>query len=138
MSLRWIDNLDIQERDHESGRTRHYHLRKEPSVHEHHHSRDRTGTELAQGEQGAEVVGYEGNLYFAPDGGESGGPPGHRADLYMSLQGNVQLGRFRRARTAGGQRRGLGLPQAKPGHEVIQGRFGFYAGRRGSTRQEWA
>ena len=25
-------------------------------------------------------------------------------------------------------------PRVKPGHEVIQGRFGFYAGTRGATR----
>ena len=29
-------------------------------------------------------------------------------------------------------------PRVKPGHEVIAGPFGFYAGSRGATRQEGA
>jgi hypothetical protein len=27
-------------------------------------------------------------------------------------------------------------PQVKPGHEVIQGRYGFYAGSRAATSEE--
>jgi len=27
-------------------------------------------------------------------------------------------------------------PKVKPGHESIQGRYGFYAGSRGATREE--
>jgi hypothetical protein len=27
-------------------------------------------------------------------------------------------------------------PKVKPGHELIQGRYGFYAGDRGGTKEE--
>ena len=28
------------------------------------------------------------------------------------------------------------LPEPKPGHEAIKGRYGFYAGSRGATKQD--
>ena len=44
----------------------------------------KSGTVVAEGEEGAEVVGYEGNLYFAAQVGESAIAPGYGTHLHLS------------------------------------------------------
>lgn len=95
-----------------------------------------TGTVLARGEFGTQVVKYDGGLYFAPEAVD-------RDRLRVS------------ERTATCPSKGtsfwvdLAVPDGtsvrnvawiyvtpRPGHELIQGRFGFYPGNRGHTRQD--
>jgi uncharacterized protein (DUF427 family) len=95
-----------------------------------------SGTVLAQGEQGAEVIGYEGNLYFAPDAVNQAALRVTERTYTCPYKGTCNWVDY-----VGEDQRVVRdvawtYPKPKPGHEVIQGRFGFYAGSRGSTRQE--
>jgi uncharacterized protein (DUF427 family) len=96
----------------------------------------RTGTELARGEQGAEVIGYEGNLYFAPSAVNHQVLSVTDRTYTCPYKGTCNWVDF--VDPDGGVVADVAwvYPRVKPGHEAIQGRFGFYAGGRGATRQE--
>lgn len=95
-----------------------------------------SGIVLAEGELGTEVIGYEGNLYFAP-------PNVNQSVLRVTprtytcpYKGTCNWVDFHGPDGRTMTDVAWVYPQVKPGHEVIQGRFGFYAGTRGGTRQE--
>ncbi len=98
----------------------------------------RTGTVLAQGEPGNDVMNYEGNLYFAPSAVNQQSLRVTERTYTCPVKGTCNWVDF--AAADGGVVRDVAwvYPRVKPGHEAIQGRFGFYAGTRGSTRQEQA
>jgi uncharacterized protein (DUF427 family) len=98
----------------------------------------RTGTELARGEQGTEVVDYEGNLYFAPQAVNHEVLRVTDRTYTCPYKGTCNWVDF--VGPDGGIVADVAwvYPRVKPGHEAIQGRFGFYAGGRGATRQEGA
>jgi uncharacterized protein (DUF427 family) len=97
-----------------------------------------SGAVLAEARGGEDVLPYEGNLYFAPGA--------VRADVLKvtdrtytcPYKGTCNWVDY--VGPDGGVVRDVAwvYPHVKPGHEVIQGRFGFYAGGRGATRQEGA
>ena len=96
----------------------------------------RSGTVLAQGEQGAEVVSYEGNLYFVPTAVNQAALRVTERTYTCPHKGTCNWVDL--VGTDGSVVRDVAwvYPKVKPGHEVIEGRFGFYAGSRGATRQE--
>jgi uncharacterized protein (DUF427 family) len=95
-----------------------------------------SGSVLAQGEPGSSVIEYEGNLYFDPAAVA-------RAALHVTsrtytcpIKGTCNWVDF-----VGFD--GRTVPDVawvysttNPGHERIQGRYGFHAGARKSTYQE--
>jgi uncharacterized protein (DUF427 family) len=98
----------------------------------------RTGTVLAQGEQGSDVIGYEGNLYFVPPAVNHGALRITERTYTCPIKGTCNWVDF--AAPDGSLIPDVAwvYPSVKQGLELIQGRFGFYSGSRGSTRQEGA
>jgi len=96
----------------------------------------KTGTVLAAGAQPTDVVPYEGNLYFAPDSVNQPALEVTERTYTCPYKGTCNWVDF--VGPDGYRVRDVAwvYPAVKPGHEPIQGRFGFYAGNRGSTRQE--
>jgi uncharacterized protein (DUF427 family) len=95
-----------------------------------------TGTILARGEQAADVVPYEGNLYFAPATVNQSVLEVTERTYTCPYKGTCNWVDF--VGPDGTRTRDVAwvYPQVKPGHEQIAGWFGFYAGVRGSTSQE--
>ncbi len=95
-----------------------------------------TGTVLAHGQNEMDVVGYEGNLYFDPAAVNQSVLEVTERTYTCPHKGTCNWVDF--AGPGGVRVRDVAwiYSQVKPGHEQIQGRFGFYSGGRGSTRQE--
>jgi uncharacterized protein (DUF427 family) len=96
----------------------------------------RSGTLLAQGEQGTELIGYEGNLYFVPTAVKQDVLRVSERTYTCPYKGTCNWVDFVSADGTVVRDVAWVYPQVKPGHDPIQGRFGFYAGTRGTTRQE--
>jgi uncharacterized protein (DUF427 family) len=94
-----------------------------------------TGTVLAHGQQGSDVVGYEGNLYFTPATVNQSVLQITERTYTCPYKGTCNWVDF--VGPDGTRVRDVAwlYPRVKPGHEQIAGRFGFYSGDRGSTRQ---
>jgi uncharacterized protein (DUF427 family) len=96
-----------------------------------------SGAVLAQAEgTGTEVITYEGNLYFAPGAVNPGVLTVTERTYTCPYKGTCHWVDYN---ADGGQTvRDVAWVYAepKPGHEAIKGRYGFYAGTRGPTRQE--
>jgi uncharacterized protein (DUF427 family) len=92
-----------------------------------------SGTTLAEAEEGPSLAKYEGNWYFDP--------AAVRADLLKVTErtytcpykGTCNWVDF--VAPDGNTIKDVAwfYPKVKPGHELIQGRYGFYAGSRGAT-----
>lgn len=95
-----------------------------------------TSTVLARGEIGSEAVKYEGNLYFAPDAVEQGVLQVTERTYSCPVKGVAKWVDF--VSPDGGTTRNVSwvYPTPSAGHELIQGRYGFYAGNRGATVQD--
>jgi uncharacterized protein (DUF427 family) len=96
----------------------------------------RSGTVLAQGEEGVDVIDYEGNLYFAPSAVNQGVLRVSERTYTCPYKGTCNWVDYEADRGTTVRDVAWVYPKVKPGHELIQGRFGFYAGARGATRQE--
>jgi uncharacterized protein (DUF427 family) len=96
----------------------------------------KSGTILAQGEQGTDVITYEGNLYFVPGAVNQAALQVTDRTYTCPYKGNCNWVDYEPPE--GIAVRGVAwiYPTVKPGHEVIQNRFGFYSGGRGATQQE--
>jgi uncharacterized protein (DUF427 family) len=95
-----------------------------------------SGTILAQAEVGPDLVQYEGNWYFAPSAVDPGVLKITQRTYTCPHKGTCNWVDF-----VGPDGRTVAdvawvYPAVKAGHEVIQGRYGFYAGTRGGTRQD--
>jgi uncharacterized protein (DUF427 family) len=99
--------------------------------------RERTSdTPLAQAEIGPSLARYKGNWYFDP--------AAVRADLLRVTERTYTCpykGTCNWVDFVGPDGRTAPdvawvYPEVKPGHELIRGRYGFYAGSRGATREE--
>ena len=96
-----------------------------------------SGTVLAEaGEAGEGFVKYEGNLYFAPDAVKSDVLKLTERTYTCPSKGVCHWVDY-----MGGDGRTVRdvawvYASPKPGHDAIQGRYGFYAGARGGTRRE--
>jgi uncharacterized protein (DUF427 family) len=95
-----------------------------------------SGAALAQAEVGPDLAKYEGNWYFAPTAVQVDALRITERTYTCPYKGTCNWVDY------------VGLdgrtvhdvawvyPQVKPGHEVIQGRYGFYAGSRNATKEE--
>lgn len=95
-----------------------------------------TGTRLAEGQTGNEVISYEGNWYFDASAVNQEALRLTERTYTCPYKGtchwvDVVGPDGRTTRDAGWV-----YADPKPGHEAIKGRYGFYAGTRGATRQE--
>jgi uncharacterized protein (DUF427 family) len=92
-----------------------------------------SGTTLAEAEPGPNLAQYEENWYFDP--------AAVRADLLKVTERTYTCpykGTCNWVDYVGPDGRTVRdvawiYPEVKPGHELIRGRYGFYAGRRGGT-----
>ena len=91
---------------------------------------------LASGEQGAEVMKYEGNWYFKPDAVTKGVLQVTQRTYTCPYKGTCNWVDYVGADGRTVEDVAWVYPQTKAGHEAIAGRYGFYAGARGGTRQE--
>jgi uncharacterized protein (DUF427 family) len=95
-----------------------------------------SGHVLARGEIGAEVVKYEGNLYFVPEAVAEDVLVVTERTATCPMKGTSTWYDFvgPDGRTARNVAWVYSAP--KPGHGLIAGRYGFYPGNRGATRQD--
>jgi uncharacterized protein (DUF427 family) len=87
-----------------------------------------SGTVLAQGEPGSGVIKYEGNLYFEPSAVASSILRVTSRTYTCPYKGTCNWVDFVAADGHTVPDVAWVYPQTKPGHEAIQGRYGFYAG----------
>jgi uncharacterized protein (DUF427 family) len=95
-----------------------------------------SGTALAQSEIGPSLAKYEGNWYFDPKSVQT--------DMLQITDRTYTCphkGTCNWVDYVGPDGRTVRdvawlYPKVKPGHEVIEGRFGFYAGSRNATKEE--
>jgi uncharacterized protein (DUF427 family) len=95
-----------------------------------------SGALLAQSDVGPSLAKYEGNWYFDP--------AAVHADLLKVTERTYTCpykGTCNWVDYAGPDGRIVRdvawiYPQVKPGHELIQGRYGFYAGTRNATKED--
>jgi uncharacterized protein (DUF427 family) len=95
-----------------------------------------TGVELARAELGADVVKYEGNYYFAPTAVAAGVLRPSASTSRCPMKGTST---WVDCVTPDGQvipKVAWVYARPNPGHELIAGRYGFYPGNRGATRQD--
>jgi len=95
-----------------------------------------SGAALAQADEGQRLVKYEGNWYFEPSAVEEKLLKVTDRTYTCPYKGTCNWVDY-----VGPDGRTVKdvawvYPAPKPGHEVIKGRYGFYAGTRGPTRQE--
>lgn len=95
-----------------------------------------SGTILAEAEPGDRVIPYEGNLYFDPTAVHAEVLKLTERTYTCPYKGTCHYVDY--VGPDGRTARDVAWVYAnpKPGHEVIKGRYGFYAGARGATRQE--
>jgi uncharacterized protein (DUF427 family) len=95
-----------------------------------------SGSVLAQGEPGSSVIEYEGNLYYDPKAVDKGVLHVTGRTYTCPIKGTCNWVDFVAADGRTVPDVAWVYPTTKPGHELIQGRYGFYAGSRKSTYQE--
>jgi uncharacterized protein (DUF427 family) len=97
----------------------------------------KSGTRLAEGnDDGQDVVKYEGNLYFAPGAVDRDVLKVTERTYTCPYKGVCHYVDFVAGDGQVTQDVAWVYADPKPGHEVIKDRYGFYAGKRGATRQE--
>lgn len=97
-----------------------------------------SGTLLARGEIGAEVVKYEGNLYFTPESVEHGVLKVTERTYSCPVKGLANWIDYVGPDGKSVRNVAWVYPQPRAGHELIASRYGFYSGHRGATRQDEA
>ena len=95
-----------------------------------------TGDVLASAESGAGVDKYEGNWYFEPATVSDGLLRVTERTYTCPYKGTCNWVDFVAADGTTVKDVAWLYPAPKPGHEIIKGRYGFYAGSRGGTVQE--
>ncbi len=95
-----------------------------------------SGAQLAEADVGPKLVNYEGNWYFHASAVRLGVLEVTDRTYTCPYKGTCNWVDYvgpdgRRARDVAWV-----YPKTKPGHESIQGRYGFYAGSRGATEEE--
>jgi uncharacterized protein (DUF427 family) len=93
-------------------------------------------TALAQAEVGPSLVKYEGNWYFEPTAVQTGVLQVTDRTYTCPYKGTCNWVDY--VGPDGRTVRDVAwvYPTPKPGHEAIQGRYGFYAGSRNATKEE--
>jgi uncharacterized protein (DUF427 family) len=95
-----------------------------------------SGSVLAKGEPGVGVIEYEGNLYFDPAAVDKEALRVTDRTYTCSVKGTCNWVDFVAADGRTVPDVAWVYPKTKPGHEAIQGRYGFYSGPCKSTYQE--
>ena len=95
-----------------------------------------SGTTLASGEPGSDVLPYEGNLYFRPEAVSQDVLVLTDRTYTCPYKGTCHYVDFRGPDGASARDVAWVYASPKPGHEAIRGRYGFYAGSRGATKQD--
>lgn len=95
-----------------------------------------SGAELARGTLGADVVKYERGYYFAPSAVASGVLRLSDRTARCPMKGTSTWVDYVAHDGTVIPKVAWIYPQPNPGHELIAGRYGFYPGNRGATRQE--
>jgi uncharacterized protein (DUF427 family) len=95
-----------------------------------------SGSPLAQAEVGPSLAKYEGNWYFDPGQVQTDVLCVTERTYTCPYKGTCNWVDY--VGPDGRTVRDVAwiYPQVKPGHEVIEGRFGFYAGTRAVTKEE--
>lgn len=95
-----------------------------------------SGTQLAQAEPGPDVLSYEGNLYFAPEKVAQDSLTVTTRTYTCPYKGTCLYVDFTPAGGTPVKDVAWVYAEPKKGHEAIKGRYGFYAGSRGATKQD--
>ncbi len=95
-----------------------------------------TGTPLASSEPGADVAAFEGNWYFNPSAVRQESLRVTDRTYTCPYKGTCNWVDFVTADGLTVKDVAWVYPSPKPGHDLIRGRYGFYAGNRGATKQE--
>lgn len=95
-----------------------------------------SGTTLAQGEPPTDVLTYEGNLYFAPTAVVQDVLKLTSRTYTCPYKGTCHYVDFAGPDGTSAKDVAWVYAEPKPGHEAIKGRYGFYAGSRGATKQD--
>jgi uncharacterized protein (DUF427 family) len=95
-----------------------------------------SGTSLANADEGPMLAKYEGNWYFDPSAVQTGVLRISERTYTCPYKGTCNWVDF-----VGSDGRTVHdvawlYPKVKPGHELIQGRYGFYSGSRNATQEE--
>jgi uncharacterized protein (DUF427 family) len=92
-----------------------------------------SGTALAESEEGPSLAKYEGNWYFDPAAVRTGVLRVTDRTYTCPYKGTCNWVDY--VGPDGRTVRDVAwvYPEVKPGHELIRGRYGFYAGSRGTT-----
>jgi uncharacterized protein (DUF427 family) len=97
---------------------------------------DESGDVLAEADEGpGGVVRYEGNWYFEAESVDAEHLRVTERTYTCPMKGTCN---WVDAHIDGRTIKDVGwiYPEVKPGHEAIRGRYAFYAGSRGGTRQD--
>jgi uncharacterized protein (DUF427 family) len=95
-----------------------------------------TGATLASAEPGTGVDMYEGNWYFEPSTVAHDALTVTERTYTCPYKGTCNWVDFVAADGSVVKDVAWVYPSPKPGHEIVRGRYGFYAGSRGGTREE--
>lgn len=95
-----------------------------------------TGTSLASAEPGAGVDKYEGNWYFDPGAVAVGALATTERTYTCPSKGTCHWVDFTGPDGTTVRDVAWVYAEPNPGHEITKGRYGFYAGGRGATKQE--
>jgi uncharacterized protein (DUF427 family) len=95
-----------------------------------------SGNALAKADVGPALVKYEGNWYFDAEAVQTGILKVSDRTYTCSVKGTCNWVDY--VGTDGRTVKDVAwvYPKVKPGHEAIEGRYGFYAGTRGSTKED--
>jgi uncharacterized protein (DUF427 family) len=94
-----------------------------------------SGTRLAQAEVGAGLVKHEGNWYFDPASVEADVLRVTERTYTCPYKGTCNWVDYVGADGRTVRDVAWLYPSVKPGHETIQGRYGFYSGNGPATRE---
>jgi uncharacterized protein (DUF427 family) len=96
----------------------------------------KSGSPLAQAEVGPSLTKYEGNWYFDPAAVETSVLKVTDRTYTCPHKGTCNWVDYVASDGRTVPDVAWVYPDVKPGHELIKGRYGFYAGSRGGTREE--
>jgi uncharacterized protein (DUF427 family) len=95
-----------------------------------------SGNALAKADVGPGVVKYEGNWYFDPEAVQTAILKVTDRTYTCSVKGTCNWVDYVGADGRIVKDVAWVYPKVKPGHEAIEGRYGFYAGTRGATKED--
>jgi uncharacterized protein (DUF427 family) len=95
-----------------------------------------SGAPLAQAEVGPGLATYEGNWYFDPTAVQADVLRITDRTYTCPYKGTCNWVDYVAADGRTVRDVAWVYPKVKPGHEVIEGRYGFYAGSRNATKEE--